>query len=595
MFDNFLIHTFHDGNCLQAYKIFGAHFETHEGKKGVRFTTYAPNARSAQVVGEFNQWGETPCYMERYNNGGIYTIFVEGVKEFDMYKFRFETPQGDIIDKADPYAYFSELRPGTASKVYNMEGYRWHDSKWIKNRTKNYDCPLNIYEASLGSWKMKRESEGEGDDGEYYSYEELIDEIIPYVKKMGYTHLEVMPLTEFPFDGSWGYQATGFYSATSRYGQPKQLMKFIDACHQEGIGVIMDFVPAHFVKDSHGLHMYDGGFVYDYNDYNRRYSPWDSVYFDLGKNEVRSFLLSSVEFFATYYHIDGFRFDAVSNLIYYEGNKNLGENIGAMEWMKRLNGHMSGYHPTVMMIAEDSTDYPGVTKPVGEHGLGFDYKWDLGWMNDTLKYFQEDPVYRQYDSHFITFSMAYFYSERFLLEFSHDEVVHGIPGKRKLKNGDIITLDIGACYKGYHGDSAWTYPVGKISPAKEKLLHDTEESLFVGLSTIKEGAHVGDIGYAIEQYAHKHNLGVVEELCGHGVGTAVHEDPDVPNFGIKGSGPVLKAGMVIAVEPMLNMGTPNIYMLDDDWTIITADGMPSAHFEHTVVVTKEGYTILTKR
>ena len=226
MFDNFLIHTFHDGNCLQAYKIFGAHFETHEGKKGVRFTTYAPNARSAQVVGEFNQWGETPCYMEKYNNGGIYTIFVEGVKEFDMYKFRFETPQGDIIDKADPYAYFSELRPGTASKVYNMEGYRWHDSKWVKNRTKNYDRPLNIYEASLGSWKMKRESEGEGDDGEYYSYEELIDEIIPYVKKMGYTHLEVMPLTEFPFDGSWGYQATGFYSATSRYGQPKQLMKY---------------------------------------------------------------------------------------------------------------------------------------------------------------------------------------------------------------------------------------------------------------------------------------------------------------------------------------------------------------------------------
>lgn len=350
MFDNFLIHTFHDGNCLQAYKIFGAHFETHEGKKGVRFTTYAPNARSAQVVGEFNQWGETPCYMERYNNGGIYTIFVEGVKEFDMYKFRFETPQGDIIDKADPYAYFSELRPGTASKVYNMEGYRWHDSKWVKNRTKNYDRPLNIYEASLGSWKMKRESEGEGDDGEYYSYEELIDEIIPYVKKMGYTHLEVMPLTEFPFDGSWGYQATGFYSATSRYGQPKQLMKFIDACHQEGIGVIMDFVPAHFVKDSHGLHMYDGGFVYDYNDYNRRYSPWDSVYFDLGKNEVRSFLLSSVEFFATYYHIDGFRFDAVSNLIYYEGNKNLGENIGAMEWMKRLNGHMSGYQSNCEML-----------------------------------------------------------------------------------------------------------------------------------------------------------------------------------------------------------------------------------------------------
>ena len=485
MFDNFLIHTFHDGNCLQAYKIFGAHFETHEGKKGVRFTTYAPNARSAQVVGEFNQWGETPCYMEKYNNGGIYTIFVEGVKEFDMYKFRFETPQGDIIDKADPYAYFSELRPGTASKVYNMEGYRWHDSKWVKNRTKNYDRPLNIYEASLGSWKMKRESEGEGDDGEYYSYEELIDEIIPYVKKMGYTHLEVMPLTEFPFDGSWGYQATGFYSATSRYGQPKQLMKFIDACHQEGIGVIMDFVPAHFVKDSHGLHMYDGGFVYDYNDYNRRYSPWDSVYFDLGKNEVRSFLLSSVEFFATYYHIDGFRFDAVSNLIYYEGNKNLGENIGAMEWMKRLNGHMSGYHPTVMMIAEDSTDYPGVTKPVGEHGLGFDYKWDLGWMNDTLKYFQEDPVYRQYDSRFITFSMAYFYSERFLLEFSHDEVVHG--------KATIINK-----MWGLHGD--------KLAQVKAlyvyMMLHPGKKLNFMGneLAEYKEWDESKSLGWDILKY-----------------------------------------------------------------------------------------------
>ena len=316
-------------------------------------------------------------------------------------------------------------------------------------------------------------------------YEELIDEIIPYVKKMGYTHLEVMPLTEFPFDGSWGYQATGFYSATSRYGQPKQLMKFIDACHQEGIGVIMDFVPAHFVKDSHGLHMYDGGFVYDYNDYNRRYSPWDSVYFDLGKNEVRSFLLSSVEFFATYYHIDGFRFDAVSNLIYYEGNKNLGENIGAMEWMKRLNGHMSGYHPTVMMIAEDSTDYPGVTKPVGEHGLGFDYKWDLGWMNDTLKYFQEDPVYRQYDSRFITFSMAYFYSERFLLEFSHDEVVHG--------KATIINK-----MWGLHGD--------KLAQVKAlyvyMMLHPGKKLNFMGneLAEYKEWDESKSLGWDILKY-----------------------------------------------------------------------------------------------
>ena len=425
MFDSFLIHTFHDGNCLQAYKIFGAHFVSEEGQLGVRFTVYAPHALSVQVVGDFNNWDGEKHYMERYNDGGIWSLFVPGIKQYDIYKYRIETPNGALVDRADPYAFFSELRPATASKVFDIEGYKWKDKKWLEKRTKNFDRPLNIYEANIGSWKMKRESQGEGDDGEFYSYEELIDEMIPYVKNMGYTHIEVMPLTEYPFDGSWGYQATGFFSATSRYGNPKQLMAFIDACHKADIGVIMDFVPAHFVKDGHGLHMFDGGFVYDYEDINRRYSPWDSVYFDLGKNEVRSFLLSSVDFFATYFHIDGFRFDAVSNLIYYEGNKELVENIGAMEWMKRLNGHMSGYHPTVMMIAEDSTDYPGVTKPVGEHGLGFDYKWDLGWMNDTLKYFKLDPIYRKYDHNLITFSMAYFSSERFLLEFSHDEVVHG--------------------------------------------------------------------------------------------------------------------------------------------------------------------------
>lgn len=424
MFDDFLIHTFHDGNCLQAYKIFGAHLVTEKKKKGCRFTVFAPNAKSVRLVGEFNEWNNTTHLLERYLDGGIWTIFVPGIKEYDMYKYCIETKDGSFVYRADPYAFFSELRPGTASKVFEVDGYKWEDKKWLDKRTKNFDRPLNIYEANIGSWKMKKDFTEE-EDGEFYSYEELIDEIIPYVKDMGYSHIEVMPLTEFPFDGSWGYQATGFYSVTSRYGNPKQLMKFIDACHKADIGVIMDYVPAHFVKDAHGLHMFDGGFVYDYDDPNRRYSPWDSVYFDLGKNEVRSFLLSSIEFFSTFYHIDGFRFDAVSNLIYYEGNKDLGVNIGAQEFMKRMNGHMLGYHPTVMMIAEDSTDAPGVTKPVGEHGLGFDYKWDLGWMNDTLKYLSMDPVYRKYEHKLITFSMAYFYSEKFMMEFSHDEVVHG--------------------------------------------------------------------------------------------------------------------------------------------------------------------------
>ncbi len=252
----------------------------------------------------------------------------------------------------------------------------------------------------------------------------MIDLLIPYLVENNYTHLELMPLTEFPFDGSWGYQVTGYYSITSRYGTPKEFMKFVNACHKAGIGVIMDFVPAHYVKDGHGLYKFDGGFVYDYPDINQRYTEWDSVYFDVGRDEVRSFLMSSVGFLAEYFHIDGIRFDAISNLIYWKGNKEAGINDGAHEFMKRMNNHMKGYYPNVMLIAEDSSDFPGVTKSPDVGGLGFDYKWDLGWMNDTLKYMKLNPVYRKYDHNLLTFSMAYFYGENFILPFSHDEVVH---------------------------------------------------------------------------------------------------------------------------------------------------------------------------
>ena len=340
-----------------------------------------------------------------------------------MYKYRIETQNFATVDRADPYAFYSELRPGTASRVYNIENFRWSDKRWLNARTKNFDKPMNIYEANIGSWKMKKDFTDE-EDGEFYTYEEMIDLIIPYLVENHYTHLELMPLTEFPFDGSWGYQATGYFSVTSRYGEPKGLMKFINACHKAGIGVIMDFVPAHFVKDGHGLYQFDGGFVYDYPDINRRYTEWDSVYFDVGREEVRSFLMSSVGFFAKYFHVDGIRFDAVSNLIYWKGNKEAGLNDGAVEFMRRMNNHMKGYFPGVMLIAEDSSDFNGVTKSPDVGGLGFDYKWDLGWMNDTLKYMKLDPVYRQSDHNLITFSMAYFYSENFILPFSHDEVVH---------------------------------------------------------------------------------------------------------------------------------------------------------------------------
>lgn len=425
MLDNFLIQLFHEGNCLEMYKVFGAHFEVENGKKGVRFTVYAPNARGVQVVGSFNNWDGTDYEMKRYHNGGIWTLFIPGVKQFDIYKYRIFATDGRVLDRADPYAFFSELRPLTGSKVYKMDGFRWADKRWLNKRTKNFDKILNIYEVNIGSWKMKKDFTDE-EDGEFYSYEEMSELIILYVKEMGYSHIELMPLNEFPFDGSWGYQPTGYFSATSRYGQPKQLMKFINECHKNDIGVIMDFVPAHFVKDAHGLYNFDGGWVYEYPDENLRYTEWDSAYFDLGREEVRSFLMSAVHFWADYFHIDGIRFDAISNLIYWKGNKDRGVNDGALEFMKRMNSHMNRLYPGVMLIAEDSTSYPRVTRAPEAGGLGFDYKWDLGWMNDTLSYFKKDPIYRQYDElhNKLTFSMMYFYGENYILPFSHDEVVH---------------------------------------------------------------------------------------------------------------------------------------------------------------------------
>lgn len=425
MLDNFLIQLFHEGNCLEMYKVFGAHFAEENGQKGVRFTVYAPHAKGVQVIGSFNKWNGENHEMQRYNYGGIWTLFIPGVKQYDIYKYRIHAVDGRILDRADPYAFFSELRPATGSMVYNLDGFRWADKRWLNKRTKNFDKVLNIYEANIGSWKMKKDFTDE-EDGEFYSYEEMIDQIIPYVVEKGFSHIELMPLNEFPFDGSWGYQPTGYFSATSRYGHPKQLMKFINACHKNNIGVIMDFVPAHFVKDAHGLYEFDGGCVYEYPDINLRFTEWDSAYFDLGREEVRSFLMSAVHFWADYFHIDGIRFDAISNLIYWKGNKERGVNDGAIEFMKRMNSNMNRKFPSVMLIAEDSTDYPNVTRAPEVGGLGFDYKWDLGWMNDTLAYFKKDPVYRQYDDthNKLTFSMMYFYRENYILPFSHDEVVH---------------------------------------------------------------------------------------------------------------------------------------------------------------------------
>ncbi|MFV0394769.1 MAG: 1,4-alpha-glucan branching protein GlgB [Coprobacillaceae bacterium] len=423
MIDDFLLHLFHEGNCLTAYQVFGSHIQDDNT---IRFTVYAPHAKKVEVIGEWNHWDGSKHEMQRYQNSGVFTICITDSKVGMLYKYRIYTETGEILDKADPYAFYSEVRPGTASRTYDMEGYQWNDHKWLQKRSKNFDQKMNIYEVHFGSWRMKKEPvEEENMAGEFYTYEELITILIPYVKEMGYTHIELLPLLEHPFDGSWGYQATGFFSITSRYGTPKQFMKFIDACHQENIGIIMDFVPTHLVKDSHGLYRFDGGYVYEYPDENRRYSEWDSVYFDIGNNQVRSFLMSSVDFLLTYFHIDGIRYDAISHFVYWKGKKENGLNDGGISFLQHMNALFGEKHPTVMLMAEDSSDYPMVTKHPCVGGLGFDYKWDLGWMNDTLRYMSLNPIHRQYHHHLLTFSMSYFYQENYILPLSHDEVVHG--------------------------------------------------------------------------------------------------------------------------------------------------------------------------
>jgi 1,4-alpha-glucan branching enzyme len=408
--------SFHQGHCIDAYKLFGAHF-TYEGGEGVRFTVYAPHARNAFVIGNFTSWAEHPVQMMRTDFEGVWSVFIRDVKEWDSYKYRLEDRNGHIIDKADPYAFYAETRPETASKTYNLEDIHWQDAKWMDNRKTTFDQPMSIYEAYAGGWKK---------NGEFpYTYEMLEKNLIPYVKKNGFTHIEMMPLNEYPFDGSWGYQASGYYAVTSRYGNPTEFASFVNACHANGIGVIMDMVPVHFVKDSFGLCSFDGEALYEYQKREDAESQWGTLNFNLWKEEVRSFLMSAAAFWCRVYHIDGIRIDAVSNLIYWAGNRDRGTNEGSLDFVKRLNYYIHQNYPGVMMIAEDSSDYPKVTGNLLEGGLGFDYKWDLGWMNDTLKYYATDPIYRNFDHHKLTFSMAYFYSERFLMPLSHDENVHG--------------------------------------------------------------------------------------------------------------------------------------------------------------------------
>ena len=309
--------------------------------------------------------------MNKVDDVGVYELFIPYLREYESYKYHFKNAKGEYVDKADPFAFYSEYRPATCSRLFDIKNFIWHDSAYMKNRSRQFDAPMSIYEIHLGSWKGKV-------DNRHLSYEEIADYLIPYVKELGYTHVEIMPITQYPFDGSWGYQVTGYYSVDSRYGNPKQLMSFVDRMHQAGIGVILDFVPVHFAKDDFALANFDGDYLFEPKNKKRRYSQWGSNLFDLSKDPVRSFLISAMNYFLTYFHFDGLRIDAVSNIIFHDGDKSKGRNEGGIEFLKRMNTLLHGEHPSIIMIAEDSSDFQGVTKPVGYGGLGFDYKWDLG-------------------------------------------------------------------------------------------------------------------------------------------------------------------------------------------------------------------------
>ncbi|OPH47118.1 1,4-alpha-glucan branching enzyme [Paenibacillus ferrarius] len=428
--DLFLLH---EGSLYQSYRILGAHVSKTTGQEGVRFTLWAPHAKQIYLLGDFNQWQSGAHPMERVSTLGVWMVFVPEAGEGDHYKYEIHSQTGQVQLKADPYAFYSELRPGTASRVVDLDGYEWQDQSWqqLKKEVPAYNKPLAIYEVHLGTWRKKdRHSE------DLYTYEQLAGELVDYAAEMGYTHIELMPLAEHPFDRSWGYQATGYYSVTSRHGSPKAFMQFVDRCHQKGIGVIMDWVPGHFCKDSHGLRQFDGKPLYEYEDPRKAEKlEWGTLTFDFGRPEVQSFLISNAVFWMDMYHIDGIRVDAVASMLHLNFGrwnekpiKNQwggDDNPEAVAFLRKLNQVVFSYFPDALMMAEDSTDWPLVTAPVHDGGLGFNYKWNMGWMNDMLRYMKLDPINRKYHHKLITFSFMYTFSENYVLPFSHDEVVHG--------------------------------------------------------------------------------------------------------------------------------------------------------------------------
>lgn len=427
----FQTYLFNSGDNFKSYKMLGPHKVKVDGKNGWRFAVWAPNAVNVCLAGDFNGWSSSERSLSKITTTGIWYGFFTDIKEGAMYKYAIHANDGNVYYKADPYAFEAELRPGTASVVRDISVYKWTDKAWLDKRSKtnNLEIPMNIYECHAGSWRIH-------EDGSFYTYRELADELVPYLSDMGYTHIELMPVMEYPFDGSWGYQVTGYFAATTRYGDADGLKYFVDKCHKNGIGVIMDWVPAHFPRDAHGLRMFDGTPVYEYADPRMgEHKDWGTMVFDYSKSEVISFLISSAYFWADEFHFDGLRVDAVSSMLYRDYSRNDGEwvaniyggngNLEAVDFFKKLNKIMGTEFPNFLMIAEESTAWPLVTAPPENDGLGFNFKWNMGWMNDTLRYVSMDPYFRKDNHGLLTFLMMYAYSENFILPLSHDEVVHG--------------------------------------------------------------------------------------------------------------------------------------------------------------------------
>ena len=496
------------GQHFEVYERFGAHLTEKDGMEGVCFSVWAPAAKSVSVVGTFNGWRETAGCMERLGASGIYELFVPGAIEGDLYKYCIHTRTGEVLYKADPYAFESEVRPGNASRVAGIEDYRWRDQEWMSRREKkDYRTePINILEVHPGSFQKRPITEADPDG--FLNYKQLAHALGDYAEEMGYTHVELLGILEYPFDGSWGYQVTGYFAPTSRYGNPKDFMYLVDYLHRKGIGVYLDWVPAHFPKDAHGLACFDGTPLYEYEDPRKgEHREWGTKVFDYGKKEVRNFLCASAVFWLKEYHLDGLRVDAVSSMLYLDYGRGPGEwipniyggnqNLEAVEFLQLLNRTTRKFAPGTVMIAEESTSWPGVTGEPEGQGLGFHMKWNMGWMNDTLAYMEKDPIYRSYHHDHLTFGMVYAYTEHFIQALSHDEVVHGkhsLLGKMPAGEGLDPFGDLRAYYGFYIG-----HPGKKLLFMGQEFAQEREwsESRELDWFLLSEPKHLG-----MQRYMH---------------------------------------------------------------------------------------------